>query len=701
MKNLNLKTKISMLIGGIVTISFVAAFSLVLKNLYDKSIVSVEVLVNEVSNSYVKEFRSTFENLENIANILESSIGNQIESSIKDRNLVVNMQKDILAKYPEIYGVTVAFEPNAYDGKDLEYVNTIEYGLNGLFIPYVTRAGDKYHVEVAYNSETDMTWYNEPKNTKSTYITEPTIYEVNGQQVSMASLAVPILDNQNRFLGVISIDYKLDTFQTIIEGIRPMGGSASLISKNGLYIANGIDKENIMKNILDLDDSWKDVLSQTSQGKEVSSYVNSSEEGKEVLRVAYPINIEGTSTNWAFVSDIPKENILEDFNNQLKTVIIIGIISLVAIIIFILFIVGYITRELGYVQTQLELVAAGNLSEEIDLNKNISNDEIGKMIKSTAKMQKALKDIIQAVTIESDNVAKAIDNVENNINELNNNMVDVSATTEELSASLEETAATTEEMNASTSEIEKSVEDMALKTQEGLNSAKEIYNRADKLKDSAVEAQKSADNVRKVIDEKLKTAIEKSKSVERINSLAEGILQITSQTNLLALNAAIEAARAGDVGKGFAVVAEEIRKLAESSKETVMEIQEITKNVLESVTSLKEGANDALQFIEVQVVPDYKNQVDTGEQYSKDAYMVENLIKDFSISSEELLKATQNIAVAVNEVTLAANEGAAGSTNIADKTTNIVSLTEKVLSKAEESKKSSEKLLDVISMFKL
>ena len=73
--------------------------------------------------------------------------------------------------------------------------------------------------------------------------------------------------------------------------------------------------------------------------------------------------------------------------------------------------------------------------------------------------------------------------------------------------------------------------------------------------------------------------MEDARVVENIGVLSDSIMNITSQTNLLALNAAIEAARAGEAGKGFSVVADEIGKLAEQSKETILQIQSVTDEV--------------------------------------------------------------------------------------------------------------------------
>ena len=97
---------------------------------------------------------------------------------------------------------------------------------------------------------------------------------------------------------------------------------------------------------------------------------------------------------------------------------------------------------------------------------------------------------------------------------------------------------------------------------------------------------------------------------------------------MTALNAAIEAARAGEAGKGFAVVAEEIRVLAENSKNAVSRINDITYNVSEAVESVVQDSKALLDFVDNQVLNDYKMLVDTSKQYDQDADSVQNVVTE-------------------------------------------------------------------------
>jgi len=330
-----------------------------------------------------------------------------------------------------------------------------------------------------------------------------------------------------------------------------------------------------------------------------------------------------------------------------------------------------------------------------------SQDEVGDLARAIQTMQKSISDVIHGVINEAKTVDESATHTQRNIVDLSSEIEAVSATTEELSAGMEETAASTQEMNATSSEIEHAVESIAEKAQEGADTALEISKRAEHLKENAINSQKVAHSTHSSVDEKLRNAIAQSKAIEQINVLSDSILQITSQTNLLALNAAIEAARAGEAGRGFAVVADEIRKLAEDSKNTVTQIQDITRQVVSSVENLAQSSEQVLDFIQTQVIKDYDSMVATGEQYYKDAEYVNSLVTDFSATAEELAASIQNMIKAINEISTANNEAASGTQNIAQKTTNVSEEASTVVKLASLTKESSEKLMQMVSRFKV
>jgi len=288
-----------------------------------------------------------------------------------------------------------------------------------------------------------------------------------------------------------------------------------------------------------------------------------------------------------------------------------------------------------------------------------------------------------------------------NLTELAFHIEDVSATTEEMSAGMEETAASAEQMNATSIEIENAVESIALKAQNGSMIASEINKRAQDLRGSSLKSQQSAHDIRETIDADMRTSIEQSKAVEKINLLSQSILQITAQTNLLALNAAIEAARAGEAGKGFAVVADEIRKLAEDSKKTVNEIQDVTKIVVASVQRLTNSSEKALNFIDTIVINDYKAMVSTGKQYYMDAEAIQDLVTDFSATAEELLASIQSMTKAINEVTASNSEGAQSTQNIAEKASGVLQKAAIVSDLMKGTERISERLAEIVSKFKI
>ena len=130
------------------------------------------------------------------------------------------------------------------------------------------------------------------------------------------------------------------------------------------------------------------------------------------------------------------------------------------------------------------------------------------------------------------------------------------------------------------------MKEMSTSVTEVVNKANMASQAAGKANDSAGTGKIAVDKtvtkmkeISQVVDESAKVIEILGKRSEEIGEIVSVITGISDQTNLLALNAAIEAARAGEQGRGFAVVAEEVKNLAEDSREAAERIAKMIKEV--------------------------------------------------------------------------------------------------------------------------
>ena len=410
-----------------------------------------------------------------------------------------------------------------------------------------------------------------------------------------------------------------------------------------------------------------------------------------------PVTISG----WSLAVTAPQDEVFSEVSNLKNKTIIVSTICILIGLVLVFFLISSFINPIRLAVKHMEIMSKGDFTKDFQTSILKRKDEIGTLACSIIQMQNAIKVMIKGVLKEANESEQSMNSAKTNIDILNSDIEDISATTEELSAGMEQTAAATQEINATSVEIENAVDSIAEKAQEGAEAALKITKRAEQLKQNAIMSQKLAHKTREDVDSKLRSALSQSKEIEKIGVLSDSILQITSQTNLLALNAAIEAARAGEAGKGFAVVADEIRKLAEGSKSTVNQIQEVTKQVVDSVENLKHSSEQALIFIESQVIKDYDSLVHTGEQYYEDAEYVSTLVTDFSATSEELAASIQNMIKVINEISIANNEAASGTQNIAQKSSIIFEKAKFISDMASATEDNLEKLLKMSKEFKV
>mgnify|MGYP004515601991 FL=1 len=347
--------------------------------------------------------------------------------------------------------------------------------------------------------------------------------------------------------------------------------------------------------------------------------------------------------------------------------ILVGMAGILVILIGVVKPMRAATSDLMKMITEID-GGSGDLTAHLKVR---GNDEIGQMVRGFNQFIDVLRNLIEKIKKGSGELEHTAASVDNGVRAAGDKITGTSATMEQLAASMEEVSATVINITENIESIRKDITVMADKTGEGLERVDSIRQKAEGMKADATASQVSAADMVARISGELSTAIEQSKQVEEINKLTDEILSISSQTNLLALNASIEAARAGEAGKGFAVVADEIRKLADESRNTANGIQNISKMVTESVENLAGNAGKMLDFVNQDVLNDYKGMVESGETYNEDAVQMNEMMQDLQSIAENLRRAANEISEAADGVSNAVNQSAAGVSNAAEYTSEL------------------------------
>lgn len=332
-------------------------------------------------------------------------------------------------------------------------------------------------------------------------------------------------------------------------------------------------------------------------------------------------------------------------SNSLYTNIIMVVAFVIAVIIAYLM-VRDIRKSILELMRISEAVSKGDLSVQAQV---YSKDELGQLSTEYNDMIKSIKILISQIQKTSSQVAAASEELTasadqsaqvtqqiaqsiTHVSELSENQVDaVNVTTDvvqQMSAGIEETSATITMTADQTSEAVKAAQD----GNESIKSAVMQMN-----------------NIEMTVSHSAKVVTKLGENSKEIGQIVETISGIAGQTNLLALNAAIEAARAGEQGKGFAVVAEEVRKLAEQSREAAERIanliEGIQKDTAEAVVVMNEGTTEVKVGTEV---------VHTaGIAFEKILEMVNHVNRqsqEIATTMEEMANGTQHIVVSVENI---------------------------------------------------
>ena len=365
----------------------------------------------------------------------------------------------------------------------------------------------------------------------------------------------------------------------------------------------------------------------------------------------------------------------EVYSQSLAVVIMVAIFLLIVSIGAVVVTVMTIIRPVNSAKRQLDHIIAdidnnnGDLTARISIN---THDEIRGLVDGINRFLETLESVLTDIVSSSTRLHTVAVNVAGNLDCVNEESNDISAAMEELAASMQEVAATMEMMTGNTDDVDREVKTVVENTNSLRTYAVSMEVRAGELAEKAIVNKNRTGEMIEGITKTLDMAIENSSNVAKVNELTSDILSISSQTNLLALNASIEAARAGAAGRGFAVVAEEIRKLADSTKDAANYIQNINIQVVEAVNSLAKSATDLLNYTREYILPDYEHFVSAGESYREDAEKINKAMEHYQENTNRLQTIMMQMSSSIEAVSVAISESAEGVSLAAENTNQLV-----------------------------
>lgn len=330
-----------------------------------------------------------------------------------------------------------------------------------------------------------------------------------------------------------------------------------------------------------------------------------------------------------------------------------------------------------------------------------TKDEVGQLATGINQFISSLQDLMKKIQGATMKLNTSVMMVHEQSEASNESASNISAATEELAASMQEITATLHEMLSYCDGMVATMSEMDANANASAKELKEVKEKAAKQYQKAISAKEKTITAFGEMEKEVVLAVEESRSVNQIQKLADDILGIAAQTNLLALNASIEAARAGEAGRGFSVVADEIRVLADSSRETVNSIQEISGKVIAAVKNLSDNASEMLRFVNDDVAKDYDTFVGIIGNYGEDSDNASKTFESFAQSANDSVQTAGMMNREIGNISTTVEECAKGVSSAAEEIAQLVEAVSSILVQANNTKDVSDELSGEVSRFEI
>lgn len=344
--------------------------------------------------------------------------------------------------------------------------------------------------------------------------------------------------------------------------------------------------------------------------------------------IAYtPLNIDGF--RWGISVKIDENEAFSPINKLQNLMFIVLIVSALAIIAISFTIASNITSPMIKMSKAARRISEGDLTVKIPEEKR--SDEIGILINSFSNMLGQLRKQTKEIT----NVVNVI---AASVSEITVSLTQVTSGAAQTSSAVSETTATVEE-------VKQTVHVSSEKTKSVSNAAKQsvqISGAGVKATEETIDGMNEINNQMQKIAESILALSEQS---QNISDIIESVENISEQSNILAVNASIEAAKAGEQGKGFSIVAQEIRNLADQSKQGIRHVRNILKDIQKATNTAVMTTEKGIKLVEIGM-----------NKASEAGSAIEKLMDNISISAQSAVQieaSSQQQLIGMDQVAIA------------------------------------------------
>ena len=533
-------------------------------------------------------------------------------------------------------------------------------------------------------------WFEEAKNSNGQSIWVGTMPKgVDNSPESTFGIARPMRDlNSGEAEYIIFLEIKLRAISDSLEDIDIGDGSTiQLLNQQGQYM--------FVQDAKALTTAAPDWLQpKAEEGKKSLSggtTVRSDDSGDMLL-----VYDQMKSNKWVLVGAVPVEELVKDAKSILTlTFISMAAAALLAAVIGWL-VIKWVATPLVKLRNLMNEGAEGNLSVRATSK---SKDEIGQLAQGFNIMMEQITMLVQS----TDASARA-----------------VLETATSLSEASRTTAISAKEIAVATEEIAKGATSLAVEAERGhdlthnMASQMKMVVGANEQMDASAQAvadssELGASNMTSLMERTTSTGEMMRSLANKVNTLSEStqsirkILEVlhnmTKQTNILSLNATIEAARAGTAGKGFMVVADEIRSLAEQSRQSIDVVGQITERIQLEITETVQALSEAIPMFQKQAEAVNETDVIFGTVQNQMGGMIQEL-SHVTGSIERLNEAQSTLVEAMSNVSAVAEEASATSEEVASLSTEQLNISNRLVELSQQLEDVSVSLKDKLSQFK-